>query len=224
MEIVRRIGEQKPSYRYEDFRLERKGFLSVYSFLLGGDGRRDLMDRGDAVVILPVNLARREIYMIEQPRHVKAFAATPEGRAAKDEAAKGGTVAPFELPSDAVTVLELPAGMIDPGETPAQSASRELQEETGLVVAPEALVKVAAYYPSLGGTAERMTAFMAMLSDLPVTGAADGDGHERITVWKMSFEEAWANVDSGRIETASSMILLRELRIMDLEGRLDARH
>ena len=145
METVRKIGEHPAAYRYEDVRLERKGFLSVFSFLLGHDGRRELMDRGDAVVILPVDLAKREVYMIEQPRHVRAFAATPEGRAAKESATRGETPAPFELPAEAVRVLELPAGMIDPGETPAQTASRELSEETGIIVPPEELVNIAAY-------------------------------------------------------------------------------
>jgi len=222
MEIVRRIGEQPATYRYEDVRLERKGFLSVFSFQIGGDGRRDLMDRGDAVVMLPVDFKRREIYMIEQPRHVKAFAATPEGRAALAAAGQGTPPGPFELPAASVTVLELPAGMIDPGETAAQAASRELREETGIVVAPEALRKVAEYFPSLGGTAERMTAFFAELPDPVEMGATDGDGHERIIVWKMTFEEAWEHLASGRIETASSMTLLRELKIRDLEAKLAA--
>ncbi|HTK04198.1 MAG TPA: NUDIX hydrolase [Candidatus Eisenbacteria bacterium] len=222
MEIVRRIGEQSATYRFEDVRLERKGFLSIFSFLVGGDGRRDLMDRGNAVVILPVDFKRRELCMIEQPRHVKAFAATPEGRAALAAAAAGTPSGPFELPAASVTVLELPAGMIDPGETAAQAASRELAEETGIIVAPDALKKVAEYFPSLGGTAERMTAYFAELPDPVVTGPADGDGHERIIVWKMTFEEAWEHLASGRIETASSMILLRELKIRDLEARLAA--
>ena len=73
MEIIRRIGEQPASYGYGDCRLERRGFLSVFSFAIEGDGRRDLMDRGDAVVILPVDLKRRDVYMVEQPRHVKAL-------------------------------------------------------------------------------------------------------------------------------------------------------
>src|SRR5204863_1424810 len=99
MEIVRRVGEQSESYRYGDCRLERKGFLSIYSFELGDEGRRDLMDRGDAVVMLPVDFKRREIYMIEQPRHVKAFAATPEGLAAKSAAERGEAPRAFELPA-----------------------------------------------------------------------------------------------------------------------------
>ena len=38
----------------------------------------------------------------------------------------------FRPPLDTAT-LELPAGLIDPGETPSQAAERELCEETGLV-------------------------------------------------------------------------------------------
>lgn len=33
---------------------------------------------------------------------------------------------------------ELPAGLVEPGETPREAASRELEEEVGFVVAPEA--------------------------------------------------------------------------------------
>lgn len=137
------------------------------------------------------------------------------------DAVKRGEASPsFSLDAAAVSILELPAGMIDPGETAAQAASRELREETGLVVAPDSLEKIAEYYPSIGGTTERMTAFMARLPDPIELADANGDGHERIAVWKMTFEEAWAHLASGRIETASSMTLLRELKIMDLEAKL----
>lgn len=36
----------------------------------------------------------------------------------------------------------LPSGMIEPGETPSQTLVREVQEETGLIVAPVRLVGV----------------------------------------------------------------------------------
>lgn len=55
--------------------------------------------------------------------------------------------------------LELPAGMIDPGETPLECAKRELEEETGLIANNfELLTSV---YPSIGYTDECLHIFIA---------------------------------------------------------------
>jgi nudix-type nucleoside diphosphatase (YffH/AdpP family) len=219
-EIVRRVGKQDRRFTYKCCRLERRGFLSIYSFEVSAlPHRHDLMDRGHAVVVLPADFARREIVMIEQPRHLKAFAETDEGARALDAARRGEGEAEFALDAERVLQLELPAGMIDRGETPAEAASRELREETGLVVAPGDLDEVATYYLSLGGSTERITAFIARLDGATPSAEADGDGNEQITVWKVPFEEAWRQMGpGGRIGTASSMVLLRELRIRDLEA------
>lgn len=221
MELIRRIGKEPTTFTYSDCRLERRGFLSIFSFAISGRaGRFDLMDRGHAVVVMPVDLRKREIYMIEQPRHAKAFVPPAPGAATLGRAkAEGASADSFTLDAKDVTLFELPAGMIDQGETAAQAASRELREETGIVVAPEALRKVAEYHPSIGGSTERMTAFIAELPDPVDMGGADGDGNEQIAVWRMSFEEAWRQMETRRIETASSMILLRELKIMDLAAK-----
>lgn len=221
MELIRRIGKEPKTFTYSDCRLERRGFLSVFSFAISGRaGRFDLMDRGHAVVVLPVDLRKRELYMIEQPRHAKAFVPPAPGAETLARAkTEGASPDSFTLDAKDVTLFELPAGMIDPGETPALAASRELREETGIVVAPEALRKVAEYHPSVGGSTERMTAFIAELPDPVAMGGADGDGNEQIAVWRMTFEEAWRQMETRRIETASSMILLRELKIMDLAAK-----
>ncbi len=221
MELIRRIGKEPKTFTYSDCRLERRGFLSVFSFAISGRaGRFDLMDRGHAVVVLPVDLRKRELYMIEQPQHAKAFVPPAPGAETLARAkTEGASPDSFTLDAKDVTLFELPAGMIDPGETPALAASRELREETGIVVAPEALRKVAEYHPSVGGSTERMTAFIAELPDPVAMGGADGDGNEQIAVWRMTFEEAWRQMETRRIETASSMILLRELKIMDLAAK-----
>jgi 8-oxo-dGTP pyrophosphatase MutT (NUDIX family) len=46
---------------------------------------------------------------------------------------------------------DLPAGAIDPGETPAQAIVREVREETGLIVEPTAVLGV------FGGASFRLT-------------------------------------------------------------------
>jgi ADP-ribose pyrophosphatase len=194
----------------------------VYSYDVDGK-RMDLMDRGHGVVVLPVDWKRREVYMVEQPRPVKAFVAHGDAVALLERARHRKGDGHADVPASALAVLEMPAGMIDPGETPAQAASRELAEETGIVVAPESLRKIAEYFPSVGGTTERMTAFFAELPDPVVITATDGDGHERIDLWRMSFDEAWELMRNGRIETASSMVLLRELKLVDLERNAPSR-
>jgi ADP-ribose pyrophosphatase len=63
-------------------------------------------------------------------------------------------------------VLEIPAGMLDPGERPLAAAQRELREETGLHGGE--WVEVASTYSSPGFTDERIHVFVA-------TGLEEGD-------------------------------------------------
>lgn len=57
------------------------------------------------------------------------------------------------------TLLELPAGTIEPDEPPADTARRELIEETGF--APGRLAELVAFYPTPGYSSERITLFLA---------------------------------------------------------------
>jgi ADP-ribose pyrophosphatase len=54
---------------------------------------------------------------------------------------------------------ELPAGRVDPGETPLKAAKRELIEETGMRA--KKWSKLVTYYPSPGFLAEKMSLFLA---------------------------------------------------------------
>lgn len=56
--------------------------------------------------------------------------------------------------------IELIAGMIDDGETPAEAAVREAHEETGLQVRPEALTHLGRFYLSPGIMTETTDIFL----------------------------------------------------------------
>jgi ADP-ribose pyrophosphatase len=96
---------------------------------------------------------------------------------------------------------ELPAGRVDEGETPLQAARRELVEETGYRA--RQWKKIAAFYPSPGFLAEKMTIFRA-------TGLTAGEStpmeDERIETRWFSPRDLKAAIQSGKIIDAKTMI------------------
>lgn len=213
---VRGLAEQ---YMFLECRLERKGYITVVSFAVAGEPHRfEVMERGSAAVILPIDAARRELFMVEQPRYTRAFVNTPGASAAFVQATQGASSGEFQVAGSAVHALELPAGMIDDGETPLETAIRELKEETGFVVARESLKYVGTVYSSSGISTERLFLYIAFLPESAARIEPNGDDSERFVIWKLSWDEAFDLMRRAHIENGASSILLRELRIMELEG------
>jgi ADP-ribose pyrophosphatase len=77
---------------------------------------------------------------------------------AVDEKKRVLLVRQYRLPARQF-LWELPAGRVDPGETPLKAAKRELIEETGMRA--KKWSKLVSYYPSPGFLAERMNLFVA---------------------------------------------------------------
>jgi len=77
---------------------------------------------------------------------------------AVDEKKRVLLVRQYRLPARQF-LWELPAGRLDPGETPLKAAKRELIEETGMRA--KKWSKLVSYYPSPGFLAERMNLFLA---------------------------------------------------------------
>ena len=98
------------------------------------------------------------------------------------------------------TLWELPAGTLEAGEDPAETARRELIEETGFRA--EKIEKLAEFYMSPGMLHERMHLFLA-------TGLTDGpmalEAGEEIERQVMSWDEAMGMVDSGEIHDAKTL-------------------
>ena len=58
------------------------------------------------------------------------------------------------------TFLEVPAGKIDPGESPEEAAARELEEETGYRAGR--LVSLGSFFPCIGYSNEEIHFFLAL--------------------------------------------------------------
>lgn len=101
------------------------------------------------------------------------------------------------------TLLELPAGTLDPGESAEVCAARELTEETGYTAGR--IEPLVSFLSTPGICNERMHAFTA--SDLKAGATAHEPG-ERIEVRSMAWDEALAAVGDGRITDAKTIITL----------------
>jgi ADP-ribose pyrophosphatase len=89
-------------------------------------------------------------YLIQGIDFVVIVAVTPQGQIL--------LVRQFRVAAGAMT-LELPAGHVDPGETPEQAARRELLEETGYEA--DAFEPLATLSPSVARFTNRMWCFYA---------------------------------------------------------------
>jgi ADP-ribose pyrophosphatase len=99
------------------------------------------------------------------------------------------------------TLIELPAGTLEPGEDPAATAKRELAEETGFRAAT--LEKLCEFFMSPGILNERMHLFVAR-GLLP--GAAALEPGENIEPLIVTWREAMQMVRDGSIEDAKTLV------------------
>lgn len=100
-------------------------------------------------------------------------------------------------------LLELPAGTLDPRETPEQCALRELKEETGY--SAQRIEPLISFYSTPGICDERMHVFVAQNLQ---PGRTKFDEGEEIQLWPLAFDEALAAIRDGQIADAKTIVAL----------------
>jgi ADP-ribose pyrophosphatase len=101
------------------------------------------------------------------------------------------------------SLLEIPAGGIDPGEEPAESVRRELQEEIGYF--PRKIEKLGGFYSIPGYGTEYLYCFVA--TDL-VPGRLVAEDTEDIGLVRVPTEDIPKLITSGEICDAKSIAAL----------------
>ena len=100
-------------------------------------------------------------------------------------------------------VWELPAGRLDPGERPEESARRELEEEAGL--RPRVLESLVVFFTTPGFCDEVMHLFRAsQLEVVPARPEAD----ERIETGTFTVEAALEMIGRGEIREGKTLVAL----------------
>ena len=150
--------------------------------------KREVLERGHAVAVLPYDPVNNKLVMIEQLRI--------------------GALATKQSP----WLLEVVAGMIDKNESKEYVAIREAEEEAGLKVTK--LIPMLDYLSSPGGTDERLYLFLGIVDSTNVAGIY-GLEHEQedIKVQVFDYQQALDLLQSGEIDNAASVICLQWLAL-----------
>lgn len=171
-------------YRLERLHLRHR----LFNGGLSGDLQRELIVRHDAVCVLPYDPIRDVVVLNEQFRV--------------------GVVDKTNNP----WMIEMVAGLIDKDEQPEEVAHREAMEEAGLTLT--ALWPVMEYFPSPGGSSERVHLFVGRCDSQGVGGVygLEEEGEDiRVHVWPL--KHAIEAVQMGRITNAASIIALQWLAL-----------
>ncbi len=144
---------------------------------------RELFERGDAVGVLPYDPESDSLVMIEQFR---------------TGALRG---------DDSPWMLELVAGVVEPGEQDEDVVHREAMEEAGCELAE--LVPIATVFPSAGACSEQVRLFCGRVNHAAIGDlmGLDEEG-EDILVHSVPREEAFALLAADRIPNGHTLIAL----------------
>ncbi len=150
--------------------------------------------RQDRVEVNSGNTAFREI--VEHPGAVAILALDDENRVVM--------VKQYRQPAGKV-LLEIPAGKLEPAESPLHCAQREFAEETAL--AAEQWKQITCFYPSPGFCDEKIYLFQAIGIREAVCPGTDPD--ENIELIYVPLDQALAMIKSGQIIDGKTIIAVQ---------------
>lgn len=108
---------------------------------------------------------------------------------------------------------EIPEGGCPATESPEETATRELREETGLSAGRLELVATA----HLSNSVSDELGYVFRATEL-TEGADEQEGTERIAVRKVAWNEAWRMLKAGEITDSLSVIAILDEAVRRLEG------
>lgn len=172
-------------FRLDRYRLRHRLFDGDW----GPEICREVLERGHAAAVLPYDAERDEVVLIEQFR--------------------AGAYARGDQPWQ----LEIVAGIIGAGETPAEVARREALEEAGCTLGRR-WEAVASYYMSPGAVTEYMDVYCADTTTSGLGGihGLEAEG-EDIRVHVLGYAAALEWLEAGRIHNSPAIIALQWLRL-----------
>ncbi|MDP1932830.1 MAG: NUDIX domain-containing protein [Gammaproteobacteria bacterium] len=186
--LTSRAAGYRGFFAIDKIRLRHRLFAGGWS----RDFERELFVRGPAAGALLYDPVLDRVVLVEQFRIGAMESAQRDGKS------------PW--------LLEIVAGIIDLGESPEELARREAEEEAGCVIS--AMVPIAQYYSSPGGSSELVSLFCGRV-DASSAGGIHGveEENEDIRVVVLSSDEAWQAMLDGRMNNAMTIIAMQWLAI-----------
>lgn len=184
VDILERVTAYQGYFRIDRYVLRHKRFDGGWTQPIS----REVFERGHAAAVLLYDPARDEVALIEQFR--------------------AGALAAGWHP----WLIEIVAGIIDEGEAPDVTATREAREEAGVTLTD--LVPISHVIATPGGSSETCMVYCGR-ADTSRLGGLHGmaEENEDIRLFTVPADEAIGWVESGKVNNSTTIIALQWLAL-----------